>query len=181
MTYDAPVIWLLDVDGVLNAVPAGSCNDAGWGMWVSFISDNGFKITYSPELIMNIQALIDDGLVDIHWLTTWCELANTMIAPQMGLPKLEVAITEWDRRKLPTWDHDARTRWWWKLIVAKRVAHDFPDRRILWTDDDIDMFMKAGVSEFKEEMGDRLLAITPVTDFGITADQMREIVKWVRA
>lgn len=170
-------LWLLDVDGVLNAVNVLSelqsmPEDACWPDYRKGRAESGrrpghtFQIIWSPTLIERITALHESGRVEIRWLTTWEERAQTEIAPLLGLPHFELA----GKRNLKT-----EGRWWWKLPIAQ--AATAPERALVWTDDDL-----PGVPEAKrwmlrrfEERGGKSMLVSPKFDVGISSAQMDAI------
>jgi hypothetical protein len=84
-----PVLFL-DVDGVLSAL-----RESPWAESVSSavkVADypHSFLINTSPLLGFRLQQLP----VDIHWLTTWREDANTLISPLVGLPD-DLPVVDW--------------------------------------------------------------------------------------
>lgn len=64
-------MWLLDVDGVLNAV------QPGWGVRPShaYARYQGveYRFRWAPPLIHRIRALAESGDVEIRWSTTWVD------------------------------------------------------------------------------------------------------------
>lgn len=61
-----PPVWLLDIDGVLNA------NRPGWGAGPRRITCAGYVIRWAPALIDRIDTIRRAGLADIRWSSTWC-------------------------------------------------------------------------------------------------------------
>lgn len=114
-------VWLLDIDGVVNAVAHLD------GMVNTKVM--GFPINYSPKVIEFIKAVHADERAEIRWHTTWQESARSKFAPAVGLPDFPVADNG------PRHD-GAGGRGWWK----DRAAHDVvfvEGRPLLWTDDDL--------------------------------------------
>lgn len=154
-------IWLLDVDGVLNAV----CAKPNRAIWDDFQVARilGFNITYSPTVVQRISAWHNAGLVEVQWLTTWEDHANTDL--DIGFDVEEFAVAGYSR-EFP----NAR---WWKLPVAKRAWET--GRPIIWTDDDISWDTEA--SEWVKSIYDtnRMLAISPKTETGLLPVHMATI------
>jgi hypothetical protein len=106
---DRPLL-LLDVDGVLVAVP-GLSDDV----------DADPTVTLPPEADEWFAQLGD--AFELRWATTWSELANQVIGPQLGLPPLPaIAFTLDERAPTP------------KL---RSVIDSVGDRPCAWVDDDL--------------------------------------------
>ncbi len=153
-------IWLLDVDGVLNAVNRKP--PVGRGHWQHFEQKrcNGYILTWAPELIERIRALVDAGKVDIHWLTTWWNMIHEL--PWREWHGLQVANTEQEYR--------AHCEWW-KLPVAQRLYQ--PGRKMVWTDDDL-RFVR-GAQDWLADKRQDVLAIAPHTMLGLSPAHMDAI------
>jgi hypothetical protein len=116
------VVWLLDVDGVLNA------HRPGWGApprtGNAHSGPDQFRIRWAPALVARILAVHEAGLAQIRWCTTWCADVD-QIEALLGLPRFERAWT--DFRQGP------------QAAIAKiEAAHAVLARgdRLVWTDDD---------------------------------------------
>lgn len=123
MSSAAPPIWLLDVDGVINATRPG------WGaaprkrdVWSSS-SNQSFILRWAPPLITRIQRIQRDGLAEIRWCTTWCCDADAL-ETLWSLPPLSRAFTD------PINGREASMA---KLAAACQVLAE--GRRLVWTDD----------------------------------------------
>jgi hypothetical protein len=116
-----PPIWLLDVDGVINATKPG------WGAAprkaTAYAAGTGWTMRWAPALIDRIHQLRTAGLVEIHWCTTWCAYAD-QLERMWHLPPLTRAFTE---------DINGEEASQAKLAAARRVIAD--GRRLIWTDD----------------------------------------------
>ncbi|GAB7053226.1 HAD domain-containing protein [Catenuloplanes indicus] len=111
-------VWLLDVDGVINAW------DADWGTGPTKTRVDRLNIRWAPELAARIRAVAP--AVDIVWATTWCGFPDqlTALGQMLGLEGLPSAF---DGRPLSkTWADQ-------KLEAALRVLDG--GRRLIWTDD----------------------------------------------
>jgi hypothetical protein len=115
-------VWLLDVDGVLNAARPG------WGAaprsGTAYSDGQLFRLRWAPRLVTRIRGLHNGGLVEICWCSTWCSDAD-QVEGLLGLPRLGRA-----------WQHPigAAAAPAAKL-AATRAALD-QGRRLIWTDDD---------------------------------------------
>lgn len=112
-------VWLLDVDGVLNA------SSPGWGQvpksGTAFAEGYPYKIVWAPRLIDRIIKIHELDLVDIRWCTTWCDLIGT-IETLMGLPVFPC-------EPVPTQGLTQQA----KIDAAVRVVAS--NRPLIWTDD----------------------------------------------
>lgn len=165
-------LWLLDVDGVLNAVselttlrkldPQEHWTDYQLG------EARGYNIIWSRTVAERIGTLHTEGHVEVQWLTTWEEHAQTEIAPLLGLPHFELAGKR-----------EYEGPGWWKLPLAQRATT--LQRPFVWTDDDI----TAGTGAIEwakqrlEHGGAPAALVTPKWDLGITPKQLAFIEKFV--
>ncbi|MEO3820900.1 hypothetical protein [Plantactinospora sp. B24E8] len=120
---DLPSVWLLDVDGVVNAARPG------WGGpprrdTVSSASDScHYPMRWAPPLVDRIRTLHRSGLVEVRWCSTWCPDADALERLWL-LPPLERAFVD------PVKGMAASMA---KLAAARRVLAGV--RRLVWTDD----------------------------------------------
>jgi hypothetical protein len=116
-------IWLLDVDGVINA------SKPGWGgpprkrEVFSKSSGRSFTIRWAPDLITRIRRIHRERLAEIRWCTTWCADASSLEAA-LSLPAFSRAFTE---------PINGRAAAMAKLASASQVLAE--KRRLVWTDD----------------------------------------------
>lgn len=160
---DRRPLWLLDVDGVLNAV----CGSLPPG----YVRDriNGYTITWSPAIIERIAALHNAGRVEVAWLTTWCEDADALLAEPLGLPRGLTCMGSADHKAI----HDT----WWKSVTAKRVSHG---RALIWTDDDLDYAERQGEVDWLRERTGPTFALSPDPRTGLTAADLDRIEGFVQ-
>ncbi len=91
---DLRPVWLLDVDGVLNA------RKPGWGaaptrrqVWSSAVRRE-FTVYFAPALMKRLRDLHRTGRVEIRWCTTWCG-DTTVLEQAFCLPEFTTAWTEY--------------------------------------------------------------------------------------
>lgn len=157
-------VWLMDVDGVLNALARYPAQ--GHRRFVA----NGFDITYDPAITERVLALHRSGLVEVRWLTTWEETANLHLIAKFGWPELGLA-----GERVPR----LRERGWWKAPLAQSVYD--AGHRVVWTDDDLAYCARqAQVDWALAADPDRLLAISPDSLTGLTEPILDEIEAWLR-
>ena len=115
-------VWLLDVDGVLNA------SRPGWGKppvtRVAYADGLGYKIRFAVGLCTWLRRLHAGGRVDIRWATTWVDEID-QIEKAMRLPSWPCAFS----LKAPEADGDVE-----KYRAAIRVV-EVERRPLIWTDD----------------------------------------------
>ncbi|WP_433795816.1 HAD domain-containing protein [Actinoplanes sp. CA-252034] len=117
-------VWLLDVDGVINAFRAGWWHSRPHLVQVWSRADAyDYRIRYEPRLVSAVRAVHDEGLAEVVWCTTWCSDADA-IEEAFGLPVLPRAFTE------PVKGMEACAA---KIDAARRVVE--AGRPLVWTDD----------------------------------------------
>lgn len=127
-------IWLLDIDGVINARVNGIHRI--WPDDEPIVTeaqglDRGWRIVTAPAVRDYIVKIHELELAEIQWHTTWQDQANN-VSDVLELPHFPVCsapeYTEWSPGKRK---HD-----WWKVPAVARVL--ISGRPLIWTDDDID-------------------------------------------
>jgi hypothetical protein len=132
-----PPVWLLDVDGVLNALAVrlpDAWPAAAWLQRVvhANVPEQGLvtlPILAARPVIEFITEVHERGTAEIRWHSTWRSAATTDLAPALGLPPIPISIA-------PEWA--ARPDTWWKIPAARRVLRS--GRRLVWTDDQFELF-----------------------------------------
>lgn len=119
-------VWLLDVDGVINA------GRAGWGgppvsTYVRAHDGRDYRIRFEPEVIKAVRRLIAAG-VCVTWCSTWCRSAR-LLERALGLPEMPVAFDD-DFAGVAC----AADVLWAKRDAALRASCA---GRLVWTDDQI--------------------------------------------
>lgn len=129
-------VWLLDLDGVVNAVPrVRDPLPNAWprDTWISVEMGNSYTertwpILASRQVVEFINEVDDNYDIDILWHSTWQQDANK-VAAAIGLHEFEVLAAP---------EHEGWTkgaRGWWKLPGAQRMLRD-RGGHLIWTDDD---------------------------------------------
>lgn len=152
------IVWLLDVDGVINASKAGwsAAPKSGY----AYANEQSWKMRWSPQLISRIIKVHNTGLVDILWATTW-------VGDTDGLERLF---------GLPAFNSARSTS---MSVPHKRLAaEDVVDsgRKLIWTDDQA--IPHAGSLHFKLTAFDSLL-IAPKPNRGLRPEHLDEIDSYV--
>lgn len=110
------MIWLLDVDGVINA------QRAGWGrepVHIRVNADYPYTLKYEPKLIKEISLLSKE--IDIRWCSTWVPWYQNLNRA-FGL----------DLR--PAFTRDRMSYVWEQKVQA---ARETSPHGLIWTDDEI--------------------------------------------
>ncbi|MBB2925524.1 HAD domain-containing protein [Cellulomonas cellasea] len=169
---DVPV-WLLDVDGVLNAR-----SRPGWSAAPAqrYAHANGlrFKLRWSPALLTEVRNLIGTDTVEIRWATSWVPHID-QVARAMALPDLPLAFTLPSNLAAATDELHEATE------AAKRAAAlDTVEsgRRLLWTDDDA-IWPSGPEREHLEAAG--ALLIAPDERHGLQPEDVAAIRAWLNA
>ncbi len=122
---DSRAVWLLDVDGVLNA------HRPGWGQPPSsgFARAMGgsFRITWASAMVQRLRQIHDGGTVEVRWATTWVSWIGEIEA-LLGLPSWPPAF----QRSTGPPSFGAPSL---KLGAALAVV-EHEGRPLVWTDDD---------------------------------------------
>lgn len=145
-------VAFFDIDGVLNAIPyekvlGKSPAEDSWTRVqgdpdkyfvldkqrrVSFVDPQGrnraLQFNFSSELIEKINALIDEGLIEFTWLTTWKEQSSTA-ARVLGLPE-GLPWLDWSLLGFTDYYQSG------KGVAIEELYRDGKEsRRFIWIDD----------------------------------------------
>lgn len=147
-------LLLLDVDGVLNALGHGAIvwGSDQWQHGWATAEGRRYPITWATEVIERLRRWHERGAVELQWLTTWGHYANDELRHLLRLPQLVVAGT-YDHvapdagapQDAPVDAHatvapaapDPLSGHWWKYDVVVRVLADYPERLVIWVDDEL--------------------------------------------
>ncbi|MFZ0161306.1 MAG: hypothetical protein WAL50_19925 [Kineosporiaceae bacterium] len=154
MTFAPEVrpVWLLDVDGVLNAARPGWDEVPGQGK--AFVDGTCYRLRWAPPLTRRITALHHSGAVEIRWATTWVDHI-TQVERLLRLPKLPTAFIGLDPDEVDPTEL--------KVCAALDVV-ELERRPLIWTDDDaipgtgplLDRLQAAGVPVLLLAPGSRI-------------------------
>lgn len=165
-------VWLLDVDGVLNAL-----SRPGWhappARRYAHVDGLEFKLRWAPSLIDAIVDLHRSKTVEIRWATSWVNHTD-QLCRLMGLPRFPLAFTLPVTLKAATDELHAATE------AAKRVAAlatITPGRRLLWTDDDAIFLVGTPERDALEAAGSLLIA--PDDRRGLQPEDIDKIRAWL--
>jgi len=165
--------WLLDVDGPLN--PYGGTNKprerAGYRpykipVYDGFLGDNTFKVWLHPEHGPKISEVAQEAHLEPVWATTWEHLANSRIAPKIGLVK-SLPVIEFNTT--------IRTPLWKIPGVLGQLPQEVP---LIWSDDDFRMYPDA-VDYLLENRRSGLTVLHTVSPkTGFTAEDFEYVREW---
>src|SRR3954469_4302992 len=151
-------IWLLDVDGVINA------NRAGWSSapfkGKAYYKGVAWPMRWSPYLISRIRAVHKNPSVEILWATSWCGHTDQL----EELFKLPALRSAWPMRMYDVDKQDA----------AESVVDQ--GKRLIWTDDEA--IPETGVLRDKLEDAKSLL-IVPRSNRGLRPEHLDLIDDYV--
>ena len=157
-------VWLLDVDGVINA------NKPGWGgpprRATACSEGTGFVPRWAPALLDRIRTLDRTGMVDIRWSTTWCTDTDELHR-LFRIGPFQPAFR--DRPANKTWAE-------LKVEAALQILDD--GRRLIWTDDaevDVARRLYPQLAEAEAEACGRALLIAPKPNRGLQPEHMDQI------
>jgi hypothetical protein len=139
MTDSTLPVWLLDVDGIVNAI-GRKPDPSVWprDQWVVG-SAQGWPILAATPVLDFIRAVHSQNLAEIRWHTTWQETAQGELTDLLGLPLLPVMpCPEFHSNVAPAGGSSLSGDGWWKLPAALRVVHE-EKRQLIWTDDDLEI------------------------------------------
>lgn len=184
----APIL-LLDVDGVLNALPAIAADLAAWDDWQrgnATAEGNRWPITWSPSVIATLRNWHQQGRLELRWLTTWGHHANEELRLLLGLPALAVAGT-YHEAGAPSGEAqtgaahasvapaapDPLSGRWWKYDVVSQLLSSEPERSIVWVDDDLPR--SSGVFLRWASSQPRITAIAPDPRCGLSPADLEAV------
>lgn len=156
------IVWLLDVDGVINA------RRPGWGAaprtGLAYADGMCYRIRWAPELVSRIRAISDHG-VNVRWCTTWVneisQIENLVKLPQFG----RTFMLPDDRTSIP---HA-------KLATALDVVRH--GHRLIWTDDDA--IPSDGPAHDELVRDGRALLLSPSASRGLQPDHISLIEDFI--
>ena len=176
----APPLWLLDIDGVVNALamrlPTDVWEEDDWVQRTVIVDIPDRGVMTLPILAARpVLAFVDEvhraGTAEIRWHSTWRAAAVTGLAPVLGLPAIPISVA-------PEWQ--LQPDGWWKLPAAQRATA--AGRRLVWTDDDLDRWRDdprtAGALSALESSPDVLL-LSVRADSGLTPENLERIAAFL--
>ncbi|GAA1608339.1 HAD domain-containing protein [Catellatospora bangladeshensis] len=173
-------IWLLDIDGVINAV-TDEPDRRVWPEqeWIRTTApsnhDLEWPILAATPVLDFLRRVHEQGRAEIWWHSTW-QHNSVNVGTALGLPVWPVRESpEFGTQETELATPLARTRQtWWKLPAAQRVLAQ--GRPLLWTDDDARRQLRAADTR---PWGASALVVAPPVEAGLTPRQLRRIDRWL--
>lgn len=166
----------IDVDGVLNAFhprkssPEEIAEASGWKDWRS-ARIAGFVITWSVELIKELNDLASREDVEFVWLTTWRDQARYELSPILELDGQGWRfLTDGGEATGRLWGNPGGP--WWKLNVIRDDVRRDPVDNIIWIDDDLPLYGDA--LQWASERG--VVTVAPSEKYGLTRTELDDIL-----
>ncbi len=155
-------VWLLDVDGVLNAARPGW--DVSPDQARAVVDGVSYRLRWAQPMVDRVRAMATGGAVEVRWATTWVDHI-AQIEASLGLPRLPTAFSG-----LGSHLAKAATQ---KLDAALHTV-EVERRPLIWTDDDaipehgpmLDRLRRAGVP---------VLLLSPRTGIGLQPEDLDDI------
>lgn len=170
-------VWLLDIDGVVNAlcwhdvVTAWPRDCVKTGSVVT--GDETWPICWATPVVDFIHSVVEENLAEVRWHSTWQhEAAN--FERLVGLPNLPVhEAPEYGDRSFTARAIREQTSLWWKEPGARRVV-EVEQRPLVWTDDDIFRYCQ----EKSNAIFSDTLMIFPDSNVGLTPGHLESMAEF---
>ena len=182
---DTPV-WLLDVDGVLNAVP--DTGNRGWprGDWTEAgVTANGmtWHVSIANRVLAFVRHAHGSGQVEVRWHTTWqtgaLDLAKVFDLPEFPIhPCPEFERDYFTNHRYLSSNRILASSSWWKYPAALRVTQA-EGRSLIWTDDDVRDELTSPQRAALNRTGRRVLIIAPVPHRGLIQPHLNAIATFI--
>lgn len=154
-------VWLLDVDGVVNATRPGWSAPPRSAM--AYADGQGYRLRWEPKLIAAIHRVGKLADVDIVWATTWCDHVD-QLERVFGL---DLPVAFGPRPAHLTYDEQ-------KVDAARQVLAR--GDRLIWTDDNVVPAARGAHREFAlAEADGRALLIAPKPSRGLRPEDVERI------
>jgi hypothetical protein len=161
-------VWLLDVDGVLNASSPGwsAPHDEG----AATFEGVDFPMRWAPGLVSAIRRLHRTSTVEVRWATTWVDEIDA-IERLMRLPALPTAFST---RGLPPTVRMTQAKQQAALTVV-----EVEQRPLIWTDDDA---IPSGGTVLRRlrRSGQPALLVVPDSRRGLLPEHVASIEEFLR-
>lgn len=179
-TVDRTPVWLLDIDGVVNAISRKPDRNV-WprDQWVTGTASSAgvdWPILAAQPVLDFIRTVHEKGRAEIRWHTTWQRDARNL-ARLLGLPRFALQeCPEFEEREqgLAGAAPAAVSRGWWKYPAAERVVRD-EGRPLVWTDDDATWELRVHDNGTELARLAPTLIVSPQAHLGLTPKHLRNI------
>lgn len=164
-------LWLLDIDGVINADFNSRGHARIWGNEIHQTSIFNHKIQYAPRLIKFINQI--SRHTEIMWCTTWGGRAETDFAPGVGL------LGGWASIVDVTGEQSLELSSFGDKLVAFNALKSggyLRGRKVVWADDDLN----SSLAKSLKSGGDvDLLTVIPYGSVGLTPAHLDKITTFI--
>lgn len=155
-------IWLLDIDGVINAMNLDPNEGYKSVIAKSYLDD--FTINYNPVIIDAINNISEK--VSVVWCTTWGQEAVSVITPLLGLKTFEVTSP------CSYYEDASIGDSWWKFNRFKASIE--LGYKVLWTDDDVNNKLLK-----RHPKRNSQFILRPDYRTGLTMNDIEDIRAWI--
>jgi len=167
-------VWLLDIDGVVNAsarpAPVHVWPEDHWIETSAQGSTRVWPIVAARPVINFINYVHYFKFAEVVWLTTWQGRANN-VSDALGLPHLRILENATYRQNQYAGQN------WWKLTEFATMYLE--GRPTIWTDDDISEHIRDLVNNIEIKQGaSETLLITPSNREGLGPWHLKKIAEF---
>lgn len=174
--YTRKPVFLLDVDGVINACPwdeqfPETHPEETWNLVYGTALGRQWPIRYSSVVIDRINRLSER--VEVRWHTTW-QTEAPGLGELLGLNAFKVEDhSKYNTHKSP--EHLSFQQYaWWKMQAGINVL-SVEKRPLIWADDDLSREHRVLTEAEAEENGLPICLVSPSTECGLTTTELDEI------
>lgn len=179
-----PPVWLLDIDGVINAISRKPDRNV-WPahQWARTTANGGgtdWPILVATPVLDFLRRVHTERLAEIWWHTTWQNDAVNL-AKALDLPHFPVRpCPEFGARKqaLAGAAPISVCKTWWKLPAAELVV-GIERRSLVWTDDDAKWELAGHGGAGALNKLAPTLVVSPQTHTGLTPKHLRQIEEFL--
>jgi hypothetical protein len=166
VTEPVPV-WLLDVDGVLNADRPSWGGLAGKG--TAKFEGHAFRMRWAPRLMVQLSGLHRDRVVEFRWATTWVDQIGQIEAlfQLPGFPLAFSGLPSGPQTQVPD-------------LKGKAALHvvETERRPLIWTDDDA-IPLGGPLRRRLQASGQPLLLIAPDPNRGLEPADLQAVTEFL--
>lgn len=166
-TRDRRPVWLLDVDGVLNASRPGWAEPHVQGE--AYVDGVTYLLRWAPELARRIDGIVGGGAVEVRWATTWVDHI-LQVERLLRLPSMRTAFRVGSDADLDPAEL--------KLQAALHVV-EVERRPLIWTDDDAIPGVEDILHRRIKDAGVPVLLLEPHTANGLQPEDVDEIDRFL--
>lgn len=175
---NAPILCL-DVDGPLNPCPFSPERSKDWIFEPEFVSTKASG-RYRLNLSRQMANAISDLGCRIMWLTTWGRHAHANMGLHFDWISHPVLAERPEPEYTGMYGWSAVEDFMWKPSAMQKLLSN-PGQKVVWIDDDIEWFLsEVNKKGIVLDPHNRLLAICPESDIGITRAHIEQIKEFLK-